>query len=136
MVVGITEDTEGNIWAERGRPRKLVRIRDFQVREVFTESQVPPGHNLTADPRGGIWIETQSGDIVLFRNGVLETKIPLKREGSPLNRQIIAEADGSILIGYENGLVGWRAGKVQAMTTKNGLPCDFVIAFIKDQEKR
>ena len=35
MVVGMTEDIDGNIWAEcRGNPRKLVRIRDFQVREV------------------------------------------------------------------------------------------------------
>lgn len=136
MVVGITEDVDGNIWAECGRPRKLVRIRDFQVREVFPESQVPPGHNIAADPRGGIWIETREGDVVRFRNGVLETKIPLKRVGSPLNRQIIVEADGSVLVGSENGLVGWRAGKLQTMTTKNGLPCDFVIAFIKDQEKR
>ena len=27
-------------------------------------------------------------------------------------------------------------GKVQRMTTKNGLPCDFVITFIEDKEKR
>jgi signal transduction histidine kinase len=39
-------------------------------------------------------------------------------------------------VGTEDGLVGWRAGKVQRMTTKNGLPCDFVIAFIQDKEKR
>ena len=32
MVVGMTEDIDGNIWAEcSGKPRKLVRIRDFQV---------------------------------------------------------------------------------------------------------
>ena len=60
MVVGMTEDIDGNIWAEcRGNPRKLVRIRDFQVREVFPASQVPPGHNLAPDPHGGIWMETQ-----------------------------------------------------------------------------
>src|SRR5208282_3556301 len=33
MVVGLTEDTDGNIWAARkGHPRKLIRIRDFQIR--------------------------------------------------------------------------------------------------------
>ena len=36
----------------------------------------------------------------------------------------------------EHGLVGWRAGKVQRMTTKNGLPCNIVITFIEDKEKR
>jgi signal transduction histidine kinase/streptogramin lyase len=137
MVVGITEDIDGNIWAEcRGNPRKLVRIRDFQVRDVFPASQVTPGHNLAPDPHGGIWIETVKGDIALFRNGILETKVPLNKGGSPLNRQIIAEADGSILVGSENGLVGWRMGKVQRMTTRNGLPCDFIISFIQDKEKR
>jgi signal transduction histidine kinase/ligand-binding sensor domain-containing protein len=137
MVVGMTEDIDGNIWAEcASKPSKLVRIRDFQVREVFPASQVPPGHSLAPNPHGGIWIETRKGDIALLRNGLLETKIPLNRGGSPLNRQIVAEADGSILVGSEDGLVGWRAGKVQRMTTKNGLPCDFVISFVQDKEKR
>ena len=137
MVVGMAEDTDGNIWAEcASKPRKLVRIRDFQVREEFPAPQVPPGHNLAPDPHGGIWIETLKGDLALFRNRMLETKIPLDRGASPLNRQIIAQADGSVLVGTEHGLVGWRKGKVQRMTMKNGLPCDFIIAFIEDQEKR
>ena len=137
MVVGMTEDLDGNIWAEcRGNPRKLARIRDFQVREVFPDSQLPPGHNLAPDPNGGIWIETRKGDVVLFRNGILQAKIPLDRGASPLNRQIITQADGSVLVGTEHGLVGWRAGKLQRMTTKNGLPCEFIITFIEDQEKR
>ena len=51
MVVGITEDMDGNIWAEcASNPRKLVRIRDFHVQEEFSNSQVPPGHSLAADP--------------------------------------------------------------------------------------
>ena len=136
MVVGLTEDVDGNIWAACGRPRKLVRIRDFQVRDVFSASQVPPGsHHLAPDPHGGIWIATSTGDVVLMRNGTVETTVPLDPRTSPLNRHIVAGADGSVLVGSENGLVGWRAGKVRRMTTKNGLPCDFVIAFIQDKEK-
>jgi signal transduction histidine kinase/ligand-binding sensor domain-containing protein len=137
MVVGMTEDINGNVWAEcASNPRKLVRIHDFRVREIFLPSQVPPGHNLAQDPRGGIWIETRKGDITLFRNGILETTVPLDKGGSSLHRQILAEADGSILVGTEDGLVGWRMGKVQRMTTKNGLPCDFVISFVQDKDKR
>ena len=136
MVMGMTEDIDGNVWAEcASKPRKLVRIRDFRVREIFTASQVPPGHNLAPDPHGGIWIVTANGDLVLFRNGILETTVPLNRRNSSLNRQILVQPDGSILIGSENGLVGWREGKMQRMTTKNALPCDFVISFIQDKEK-
>ena len=73
MVIGLTEDIDGNIWAEcAGNPRKLVRIRDFQVREEFPAPQVPPGIALAPDPHGGIWIATRKGDLVLFRHGVLE----------------------------------------------------------------
>ena len=135
MVVGITEDVDGNIWAEcLSNPRKLVRIRDFQVREEFPASQIPPGHSLASDPHGGIWIATKKGDIALFRNGVLETKFPLDPGGDPSNRQIMSTADGSILAGSNNGLVEWRQGKVRRMTTKNGLPCNSVISFMEDKE--
>jgi signal transduction histidine kinase/ligand-binding sensor domain-containing protein len=137
MVVGMTEDNDGSIWAEcLSNPRKLVRIRDFQVREEFPGSQIPPGHSLASDPNGGIWIATKKGDIALFRNGVLETKFPLNPGGDPSNRQIISTADGSILAGSENGLVEWRQGNVHRMTTKNGLPCNSVISFIEDKENR
>jgi signal transduction histidine kinase len=136
MVVGLTEDTDGNIWAARkGHPRKLIRIRDFQIREVFPEPDFPPAQ-IAADQHGGIWISTTKGDMVRFRNGVVETKFPLDPGGYPITFQIIPAPDGSVLAGSEHGLVGWRAGKVQRMTTKNGLPCDSIITFIKDKEKR
>jgi signal transduction histidine kinase/ligand-binding sensor domain-containing protein len=135
MVVALTEDIDGNVWAEcAGNPRKLVRIRDFQVREEFPASQIPPGHSLASDPRGGIWIGTRKGDVVLFRHGVLETTFPLNPGGDPFNRQIVSKADGSVLAGSENGLVEWRQGKVHRMTTKNGLPCDSVMSFIEDKQ--
>ena len=136
MVLGLTEDVDGNIWAAcAGRPRKLVRIRDFQVRDVFPASQVPLGSNLSPDPQGGIWIATSAGDVVLLRKGKVETTVSLEPRSSPLNRHVVAGADGSVLVSSENGLLGWRAGTVQRMTTKNGLPCDFVITFVQDTAK-
>ena len=135
MVVGMAEDVDGNIWAEcASNPRTLVRLHDFEVREIFPASEVPPGHNLSPDPRGGIWIETLEGDLVWFRNGIVETKIPRDRNGSPLHPRVLAQADGTVLVGSENGILGWRKGKLQRMTTKNGLPCDFIISFIEDSE--
>ncbi len=136
MVIAMTEDIDGNVWAAcASQPSKLVRIRDFQVREVLPPAQVPPG-KLAPDPHGGIWILRGKGDLLLFRNGILGKKATLDPRSSSLNRQIVAEADGSVLVGTENGLVGWRNDKVQRMTTKNGLPCDFVLAFTQDKEKR
>jgi signal transduction histidine kinase/sugar lactone lactonase YvrE len=136
LVVGMTEDVDGNIWAEcAGNPRKLVRIRDFQVREEFSASQIPPGHTLAPDPRGGIWIGTLKGDLVLFRHGVVE-KFPLNPKGNPVSHQILANTDGSVLAASDDGLVGLRQDRVQRMTKKNDLPCDSVISFIEDDAKR
>ena len=136
LVVGITEDIDGNIWAAcAGNPRKLVRIRDFQVREQFLPAQVPAPRTLAPDPQGGIWIGTTKGDLALFRHGVLE-KYPLNPKGDPVNHRIVSQADGSVLAASEDGLVGLRQGKVQRMTMENGLPCDSVISFVEDKEKR
>ncbi len=136
LVVGMTEDVDGNIWAEcAGKSRKLVRIHDFQVREEFSASQVPPGHTLAPDPHGGIWIGTLKGDLVLFRHGVVE-KFAVNPKGYPVSHQIIADRDGFVLAASEDGLVGLRQDKVQRMTKKNGLPCDSVISFIEDDAKR
>ncbi len=63
----MTEDADGNIWAFcSGKSRKLIRIRDFQVREEFPTSQIPLGR-IAPDPQGGIWIGPRSGgNLVLF----------------------------------------------------------------------
>jgi len=136
LVVGLTEGVDGEIWAECfSKPPKLARIRDFQVREEFPASQVPTGRTLAPDPDGGIWIGTLKGDLVRFGHGVVETH-PLNAVGDPFIHQIIAMGGGSVLAGSADGLVGLRNGTVQRMTTKNGLPCNFVTSFLQDREKR
>ena len=136
LVVGLTEDIDGNVWAEcAGNQRKLVRIRDFQVVEEFTSSQVSPGHTLAPDPQGGIWIGALNGDLVRFRHGALD-KFSLQPKGERVSHQIIANPAGSLLAASDDGLVGVRQDKVQRMTRKNGLPCDSVISFIEDEAKR
>ena len=134
LVFGLIEDTDGNIWAECAGPAQLVRIRDFQVQEVFSRAQIPAGR-IATNPQGGIWIGTRKGELGLFRNGALQ-KFPVNPDvKSPLANQIIAQADGSVLAAFDDGLVGLRQGKVQRMTRRNGLPCDGIISFIKDKEK-
>ena len=138
MVYGLIEDTDGNIWAAcNSKPKKLVRIRDFQIREEFSQPRVPSAWEMAANPQGGIWLATRKGDIVLFRQGAALQEFPLNpnaKDASP--HKIVAQADGSVLASFEDGLVGFRGGKVQRMTTKNGLPCDEIISFIQDKEKR
>ena len=136
LVVGLVEDSDGNIWAEcSGSTRKLVRIRDFKVQEEFSPPHVPMGR-IAADTQGGIWIGTRSAELVLFRNGDLQ-RFPVNPDSkSPFANQVVAQPDGTVLAAFDDGLVGLRQGRVQRMTTKNGLPCDEVMSFIQDKGKR
>ena len=136
MVVGITQDIDGNIWAEcASKPRKLVRIRDFKVQEEFSDSQVPSGHTLAADPKGGIWLGTLDGKLVGLHNGKVSA-FPMSVKGSPFVRQLEVQKDGSVMAAaMDDGLISLRAGAVQRLNKQNGLPCDGVFGFNRDDQK-
>jgi PAS domain S-box-containing protein len=135
LVLGITEDVEGNIWAEcAGVQRRLIRIRDFKVREEFSEPQVPKAKAIAADPKGGIWLGTLSDDLTFFRNGIART-FPLKLSGKSWASQIVVNPDGSAITASNEGLMMLRAGKVQRLGKENGLPCDGVNGFVVDDNK-
>ncbi|HTG14023.1 MAG TPA: two-component regulator propeller domain-containing protein [Blastocatellia bacterium] len=136
LVLAMTEDIDGNIWAVcSGKSRKLIRIRDFQVREEFPTSQIPMGR-IAPDPDGGIWIGPRSaGGLVLFRDGV-QKRFATGSTANLLTNHLFVQAGGSVLAAFDDGLVGLRQGQVQRMTTKNGLPCNAVYSFIEDKEKR
>jgi signal transduction histidine kinase/ligand-binding sensor domain-containing protein len=134
FVVGIDEDTDGNIWAETtANPRQLIRLRDFHVKEILPSPQMPAARKVSADPRGGIWLGLLNGDLSRYRDGKLDTFQFLHREGA-LVGQVDADADGSVLGATPFGLLGWRKGIRQILTARNGLPCDGVNSFIRDNQ--
>ncbi len=135
LVFGLAEDSDGNVWAVCAGTAQLVRIRDFQVQEAFTRAQIPAAR-IAPNPQGGIWIGTHKGELGLLRHGTLRKFLVNADAKDSLANQIIGQPDGSVLAAFDNGLVGLRQDKVQRMTTKNGLPCDEVISFIQDGERR
>jgi PAS domain S-box-containing protein len=136
LVLGITEDVDGNIWAEckDAKKRRLIRIRDFKVREAFTQPQVPKAKAIEADPKGGIWLGAVSGDLTFFREGITRT-FPLKLKRGSWPHQIAVDPDGSVITASDDGLVMLRAGNVQHLGKENGLPCDGVDGFVFDDNR-
>ena len=136
LILGMAEDVDGNIWAMcSGVSRKLIRIRDFQVREQFPASRVPMGR-IAPDPHGGIWIgpRIKNGTLVLLRDGV-QKEFPTGFAADLYTNHLAVQADGSVMASFDDGLVGLRRGKAQRLTTKNGLPCNAVFSFIEDRQK-
>jgi PAS domain S-box-containing protein len=135
LVLGLTEDVEGNIWAEcKGAQRRLIRIQDFKVREQFSLAQVPAAKAIAADPKGGIWLGTLTNELTFFRDGIAHT-FPLKLSGKSWAYQIAVDPDGSVITASDDGLVVLRAGDVQHLGKENGLPCDGVNGFVMDDNR-
>jgi PAS domain S-box-containing protein len=136
LVLDLTEDVDGDIWAEckGAQERRLIRIRDFEVREQFSQPQVPKAKAIAADPRGGIWLGAVTGELTFFREGIAHTS-PLKLKRGSWAYQIAVDPDGSVITASDDGLVMLRAGKVQHLGKENGLPCDGVNGFVMDDDK-
>ncbi len=131
VVISMTEDTEGNVWAETiGNPRKLVRVRNREVVEELSLPQNPV--TVAADREEGIWLSLGNGDLARYRNQQLETfPIPSSRPDQPI-QQLIVDDDGVVFGVSSAGLVGLRNGKAQNLTAHNGLPCDNLDGLVKD----
>jgi PAS domain S-box-containing protein len=136
LVLGLTEDVDGNVWAEceDAQERRLIRIRDFKVREQFSQPQVPKAKAISADPKGGIWLGAVPGGLTFFRDGIARTS-PLKLKRGSWAFQIAVDPDGSVITASDDGLVMLRNGKVQRLGKENGLPCDGVAGFAVDDNR-
>jgi signal transduction histidine kinase len=135
LVVGMTEDVDHNIWVEiTGPPRTLIRIHDLKVQEEFPVPKMPAARKVAADPEGGIWLGLMNGDLARYRYGKTEI-FPFKREEDSRVHQLIVNSDGSVLGATPLGVVGWKEGKQQTLTVRNGLPCDVVYALIEDSHR-
>jgi signal transduction histidine kinase/ligand-binding sensor domain-containing protein len=137
IVTSVTDDVDGNVWAEvRGRPSKLIRIREGRVREVFVEPRVPAATRLAADPEDGVWLGLRSGNLARLRNGVVETFAfdhdSAATHAAPIS-QLAVRRDRSVLAAATFGLLGWRQGTRRLMTVSNGLPCDRIDAVVEDE---
>jgi signal transduction histidine kinase len=92
---------------------------------------MPAARKLAADPKGGIWLGLLNGDMARYRQGKLERfQFPHKLDS--LVNEIGVNPDGSVLGATGFGLIGWRDGKQRILTVANGLPCDNVNTFIRD----
>jgi signal transduction histidine kinase len=111
----------------------LIRIQNLKVREEFPAPPMPLARKLVADPQSGIWLGLVNGDLARFRSGKTEI-FPFS--GHPDSRvlALTASSDGSILGATAFGVIGWKNGKQQILTVRNGLPCDSIDALISDNQ--
>ncbi len=92
---------------------------------------------LAADPsQRGVWLGFSEGGVAYFANGAIRASYSAANglgEG-PVN-DLRFESRGALWVGSDTGLSRIKDGQVTTLTSKNGLPCDQVLAFIQDDER-
>jgi len=134
VVMGVTEDSEKQ---HLGRdPRAACDADSHSEPESpgeFLAPPMPPARKLVADPKSGIWLGLVNGDLARFRSGKTEI-FPFSGHSDSRVLALTASSDGSILGATAFGVIGWKNGKQQILTVRNGLPCDGIDALISDNQ--
>jgi signal transduction histidine kinase/ligand-binding sensor domain-containing protein len=130
VVTAIAEDVDHNIWVATTEPA-LFRIQDLAVREEIKPPRIPRVLSLAADPKDGIWLGLSNGNLARYKQGQLEMTTT-NRAGAFSVRNLLVDADGSAWWVTQAGLFRWKEGKVEALNSHNGLPCDDVFALVRD----
>ena len=131
MVTGLAEDADQNVWAlATGRPQKLLRIRNGQVRDTIAAPFPVIGAALAADPKDGIWLGFTNGGLARYRSGKFEI-FSADEDPGPI-RHVLVDPDGSVWAAAGKGLVRWKAGKRRMLSRATGLPCDSLYSAIRD----
>jgi signal transduction histidine kinase/streptogramin lyase len=137
-VRAMTEDVDGSIWVATSNAnetrRRLLRIQDLRIGEEISSPQLASTNTLASDPHGGIWLGLINGGLARYRNGQTEL---FSFNNSPRDGPVhglLVNSDDSVLAATPSGVVGWRNGRVQRLTVRNGLPCDVIYAVISDRK--
>ena len=129
-VTAAAQDTAGNVWIANEHAG-LFRLSSGSVVQQVPWSNL--GHNdsvsvMVANPQqGGVWLGFFLGGIAHFNDGQIRASYTVAN-GLTAGRisDLQVDPDGALWIATEGGLSRLKNGRVAALTSKNGLPCDAV----------
>ena len=132
LLTGIIDGANDSVWAFDATRGDVIRIRDGKVVERHTPTASEDTLTIASDQRGNIWL---AGDTLGY---LRDSAVTMVSEFGPRYgyiRTIAVDDDGFIWFGATKGLVGLFEGKPRAMTTANGLPCEWINALIFDNHR-
>jgi signal transduction histidine kinase/ligand-binding sensor domain-containing protein len=130
FIVSIAEETDGTLWAlTTGPPRRILSIDPRTLRA--TPGSQANASKIVGDPHGGLWIGSNTGDILHLSNGTLSSAHFAHGSGARIS-QLSVTPDGELLAAGEFGLGSLRNGAAYVLGARNGLPCTDVSSFVFD----
>ncbi|TPG50419.1 hypothetical protein EAH75_02855 [Rhodanobacter glycinis] len=134
FIGSLAEDAQHDVLARS--LKMLFRMRDNAVIDEYPLGPQLEGRQIVADPHSGIWLGLRTGDLARFRDGKAQTIAFPKPPGASVNgfvEHMATTPDGAVFGATANGIVAWRGGKAQALTSANGLPCNHAHAPLGDK---
>jgi signal transduction histidine kinase/ligand-binding sensor domain-containing protein len=134
----IASDKHGGLWLSlwvTSNDYGLVHLADGKIIEQVSWQKIGggPGSGLVPDQDGGVWTGLISGGVAYWHAGQIRNlALSEDRAGSPRVLELGQDPDGSLWAATENGLYRITNGRVAALTTANGLPCNAVHWIIED----
>ncbi|HEY6806826.1 MAG TPA: two-component regulator propeller domain-containing protein [Pyrinomonadaceae bacterium] len=137
-VLGITQDTTGNVWVANEHAGL------FQLTQGRVVQQIPwanLGHKdhvsvLANDRRkGGVWLGFFLGGVAYFEDGQIKSSYTAS-EGLTTGRvsDFFFDQNNALWIATQGGLSRLKDDRLVALTSKNGLPCDAVHWLREDDD--
>lgn len=133
IVQEMTQDVDGDVWVQVTTQPALLRIRH----KVIIGEELISGHRIFSmlpRPEGGLWLGIDHGTLALYHLGHLEIVGHSDSIKSGI-QELQVDSKGTLYGSSVDGLIGWRAGKTQMLTNKNGLPCRGIDSFLLDQKQ-
>jgi ligand-binding sensor domain-containing protein len=132
-VLGLMQDSEGNLWI--GRSGAAVIYKDRRFRIAFGEEVIGGGSvwSFCQAPDGAVWAATNSGLVRWSKGG---TRVFRKTDGLPTDRlrAVTFDRDGVLWIGTTGGgLVAYANGRFQVFDPAHGFPHAEVRAVVADR---
>lgn len=124
VVYSIAEDSSGSLWVGSDR---IYRFSNGQCSTAGIPSPIRDAVEVRAifeDSRGRLWVGAKNG--LYLRDG-RDWKRLVVADGEPMVRVIAESADRAVWLGTNGGgLLRYREGRFERLTTANGLPSNLI----------
>ncbi|HVO62534.1 MAG TPA: two-component regulator propeller domain-containing protein [Terriglobales bacterium] len=134
----MTGDKEGSLWASQNEG--LLHLREGRLLERIPWSKVGGFESasvlLSSSEPGGLWLGFwRGGGVYYFRDGELRASYTAENglgDGAVVDLRL--DRDGALWAATGGGLSRIKDGRINTLTSKNGLPCDRVHWSIEGED--
>jgi signal transduction histidine kinase/ligand-binding sensor domain-containing protein len=135
----IAQDTQGNVWISHVEQGLLEVTPDDAVRRTpWAQFGNRPfgARTMVADPtRGGLWLGFYGGGVAYFQDGQIRNSLSaIDGLGGGRVNHLRFGSLGGVWVATEGGLSRIKAGRIETLNSKNGLPCDEVHWSLEDND--